>query len=75
MYGMKLRTLARYKGKRDMNEIVVIQLSGKTYFWVLKKNGKVIASSRLIAEKNLVVEEAISIGGQFGLEYSEEERE
>ena len=53
-----------------MYEIAIIQLSGKTYFWVLrqKQDGKVTASSQLIADETLVKNEAYFIAGHFGLD-------
>jgi len=79
---MKLKMLVKFKGKKDMYEIVVIQLSGNSscdskgmYFWVIKNEGKVIAQSTLIAEKGLVESEAYSIARVFGCIYSVEERQ
>jgi hypothetical protein len=62
------------KEKRNMYHIAIIQL-GTIYFWALKRNGKVIASSSLIAEKSLVATEAAELSLAFGLEIIVEERE
>ncbi len=50
-----------------MYEVAIIQLSGKTYFWVIKENGIVILSSTLFAEKSEVEQQAESMSHQLGL--------
>lgn len=49
-----------------MYTVAIIQLSGNTYFWVIKEAGKVIASSALIGERYLVEPEATSMSHQLG---------
>ena len=58
-----------------MYEIAIIQLSGKTYFWVLEKNRQVILSSRMIGEKYEVENEAQELANNFGICIFTEERE
>ena len=75
MCGKKSRTPVLFKGKRDMYEIAIIQLSGKTYFWVLKKNRQVILSSQMIGEKYEVENEAQELANSLGICLFVEERE
>jgi len=57
-----------------MYRVAVIQLSGKTYFWALKKDEKEIASSSLIAKKSLIMIEAGEISILFNISIVVEER-
>ncbi len=50
-----------------MYEVAMIQLSRKTYFWVIKDDSIVIASSALIAEKYEVDIQAEAMSHQLGL--------
>jgi len=55
-----------------MNElyITVIQLSGDSYFWVLRnahEYGKILASSRLIGARETVITEAHILSTKLGL--------
>ena len=57
-----------------MYEITIIQLSGETYFWALKKDGKMIATSELIDEKSVVEVEVDEVAKDFRLPVFVEER-
>lgn len=57
-----------------MYEITIIQLSGETYFWALKKDGKMIATSELIDKKPVIEIEADEVAKDFGLSVFIEER-
>jgi len=57
-----------------MYEITIIQLSRDTYFWALKKDGKMIASSRLIDEKPIVEVEVDEVAKDLRLPVFVEER-
>ena len=48
-----------------IEEVTVIQM-GVVYFWTLKKDGKMIATSELIDKKDLVESEAVNISKQLG---------
>lgn len=57
-------------------DIAIIQLSGNTYYWVLRQVTpyKVIAVSQLIGEKYLIEIEAQELANKFGLCVFVEER-
>ena len=57
-----------------MYEITIIQLSDRTYFWALKKDGKMIATSELIDKKPIIEVEADEVAKDFRLPVFIEER-
>jgi len=59
-----------------MYDMVIIQLSGNTYFWALRQVSpyKIIATSKLIGEKYLVENEARELANRFSLPVFVEER-
>jgi len=54
--------------------IAIIELSKDAYFWVLKKEGEVVARSKNIDKKDLIETEADEIGKDFELPVFVEER-
>lgn len=55
------------KSTSKITDVAVIQM-GTVYFWALKEKEKMIATSELIGEKDLIEDEAIQISHQLGFE-------